>query len=350
MRVGPHPTVLADARPALADNRDWTLERDGEIPRRAGAASHARPVRRILLRTASDERLAQLAGAGDRRAFEAITARYGPLLLAHCRGIAKDSGQDAVQQALMSAWRALQRGEHVRDLRAWLFTIAHRAALQMLRDQGRSSESLPDVAGGRSPEEQTEQSTRLRSALAALAGLPPRERDALVWTSIHGRSGRDVARALGVSEDTLRQLTYRARTRARAAMGAFVAPVGRLAAWAGHALRRAGSCAHRAWASAGPLAPAGKLVGLYPLLATAALVGAPVAVLELHGDQSKVVAAAHTGATTTVRSRPLAARTSGHVPGAERASAPGWHGRRRAPATVAYDNGSAHAAAAAPSG
>jgi hypothetical protein len=160
-----------------------------------------------------------------------------------------------------------------------------------------------------------------------------------VWTSIQGRSGRDAARALGVSEDTLRQLTYRGRARARAAIGAFLPPVTRLAGLAGHALRRAGSSAHRAWASAGPLAPAGKLVGLYPLLATAALVGAPVAALELQGARHVHPAVRASASRVGHSLPPRAPRTSERAP------------RGRGPGTVVVRSGGfAHAAGIPPSG
>ena len=115
----------------------------------------------------------------------------------------------------MSAWCALRRGQEVRDPRAWLFTIAHRSALRASQRPGSPVDELDEApARARSPEEQIEQSGRVRATLAAVAGLPPRERDALVWASIQGRSGRDIARALGVSEAAARQLVFRARARA----------------------------------------------------------------------------------------------------------------------------------------
>src|SRR5207244_4945460 len=156
-----------------------------------------------------------------------VIDRSRPGLLGYCRRIAGDAGaQDAVQQACMSAWSALRRGHEVQHARAWLFTLAHRAALETLRSQGAPTDELPAaLAGGPSPHELIEQSARARATLAAVAELPQRQRDALVWTSLHGRSGRDTAQALGVSEGALRQLIVRARARARASVGALVPPV-----------------------------------------------------------------------------------------------------------------------------
>jgi RNA polymerase sigma factor (sigma-70 family) len=168
----------------------------------------------------SDDQLLAMARLGDDAAFEAIVGRYRSPLLRHCTRVAGGSdAQDALQQAFLSAWRALRGDCDVRDLRRWLFTIAHRSALRTRREQDAPFGELPGtLPGSGSPAEDLEQSVRLRETLAAIAALPPLERDALLSTAMHGRSGRDAAHALGVSENALRQLVFRARAHARAAV------------------------------------------------------------------------------------------------------------------------------------
>ena len=91
----------------------------------------------VLLRTQSDERLVPLAAAGHERAFEAIVERYrGALLRAARRYLPEARAEDALQQAYIAAWSALQRGDEVRDLRAWLYRIVHNTALNQLRVSG----------------------------------------------------------------------------------------------------------------------------------------------------------------------------------------------------------------------
>jgi RNA polymerase sigma factor CnrH len=164
-----------------------------------------------------DARLLELARLGDEAAFADLVQRHRRLLLAHCRSIVGDSAaHDAVQQTLISAWRALGRGCEVRNAQAWLFTIAHRSALQLLRAQPEPAAELSvALPGAGSPHELLERRTQVRATLAAVADLPSDERDALLLTTVYGRSGRDVAGALGVSEPHVRQLVFRARARAR---------------------------------------------------------------------------------------------------------------------------------------
>jgi RNA polymerase sigma-70 factor, ECF subfamily len=214
-----------------------------------GAVSRRRSARRAPLRREHDARLVELAREGDEHAFEALVARHRPALRAHCRNVVGDgAADDAVQQAFVSAWTSLRRRIEVVHVRAWLFTIAHRAALQVLRDRRAQPVELPrTVAGGSSTLEQLVQAERARAALRAVANLPDREREALISSSLDGYSGRELARTLGVTEGAARQLVFRARARARAAIPALVPPalLSRLRSLLGSGARHAVAFAQR---------------------------------------------------------------------------------------------------------
>jgi RNA polymerase sigma-70 factor, ECF subfamily len=285
------------------------VERDRGLPGRGRA-----PLWAHLHRRASDERLAERARLGDERAFQVLVERYRPRLVSYCASIAGDAGaQDAVQQTFINAWYALRKGCEVQCVRAWLFTVARRAALRVRSHDARTDELPELLAGGPTPEEQFELSRRARSALAAVAGLPANERDALVESSLQGRSGREVASALGLSEIATRQLIFRARARARAAFGAW-APVGLLARvpfGAGRSLRRGLAVAREYAANATAIQASGPLLGLAPVLASAVLVAAPVAAVEL----------ARNTASSSARARHAAARHAHPSAGAGRRTA-----------------------------
>src|SRR5215218_9741801 len=172
-----------------------------------------------LLRTQTDERLVALAAAGHERAFEAIVERYRRPLLRHCRRYLPEArAEDALQQALVSAWSALRRGDDVRELRPWLHRIVHNTSLNALRANGYDYEHLRDTLRGQGgPAELAERSAVVRQALAGLAALPHRQREALLRIAVEGRSQDEVAEELGVSRGAVRQLVHRARTSLRTA-------------------------------------------------------------------------------------------------------------------------------------
>src|SRR4051794_20859491 len=178
----------------------------------------------VLLRTQSDERLAVLARDGHERAFEAIVERYrGPLLRAARRYLPEARAEDAVQQAYIAAWSALQRGDEVRELRAWLYRIVHNTALNQLRVAGYDYAQLDDALRGTdAPQDEMERRAVVRQTLTGLAALPERQREALLRIAVEGRSQEEVAHELGVSEGAVRQLVHRARLTLRAAATAVV--------------------------------------------------------------------------------------------------------------------------------
>ena len=148
----------------------------------------------VLLRTQSDERLVALARVGHERAFETIVRRYRRQLLAGCRRMVDDGcAEDVVQQALLGAWSALRRGDDVRDLRAWLFRVARNTAISNLRGPGHLEppELLDTLVAASSPQEEAERRAVVRETLEAVAGLPERQREALLriavqWLAVSG--------------------------------------------------------------------------------------------------------------------------------------------------------------------
>jgi RNA polymerase sigma factor (sigma-70 family) len=239
----------------------------------------------------SDEQLLAMARLGDDAAFEAIVGRYHSPLLRHCRRVAGGSdAQDALQQAFLSAWRALRADCDVRDLRRWLFTIAHRSALRARREEDTRVGELPGtLAGSGSPAEDLEQSVRVNETLAAIAALPPLERDALVSTALQGRSGRDAARALGVSESTVRQLVFRARAHTRAAVHVFL-PLPLLSKLS-HGGRRATAIVSGSPASCSP-ETGGLLIKIAALAAVGALLGTHLAIVPEKGQRRPATSSA----------------------------------------------------------
>ena len=171
-----------------------------------------------LLRTQSDGRLVALAADGHDRAFEAIVERYRRPLQRYLRRLLSEAlAEDVLQATFVRAWQALRAGTDVRELRPWLYRIAHNQALNTLRAAG---SALPAVAAelpAVSLEAEVERREELRAALHGIEALPERQRAALVAIAVADRAHADVARELGMSDGALRQLLLRARTTLRAA-------------------------------------------------------------------------------------------------------------------------------------
>jgi len=173
-----------------------------------------------LLRAQSDDRLAELAAAGHDRAFEAIVERYRRPLDRYLRRLLSEQlAEDVLQATFVRAWQALGTGTEVRDLRPWLYRIAHNQAVNALRAAGPLGAQLPRELAARAaaPDVAAEHSEAVRSALRGIDGLPDRQRAALMAVAVDDRRHADVAAELGLTDGALRQLLLRARTALRAA-------------------------------------------------------------------------------------------------------------------------------------
>jgi RNA polymerase sigma factor (sigma-70 family) len=175
-----------------------------------------------LLRTQTDERLVRLAGDGHDRAFEAIVERYRrPLARYLRRMLPAPRAEDALQQTFVNAWAALSAGTEVRELRGWLYRIAHNTAAAGLQRAGYDYDELHEsLQGAGAVAEDAERRNVIRETLASVARLPERQREALLAIAVQGRPHAEVAAELGLTDGALRQLVHRARCTLRAGMTA----------------------------------------------------------------------------------------------------------------------------------
>ena len=164
-----------------------------------------------------DQRGLQAAAAGgDSEAFGRLALELAPAARRVARAILGNAADadDAVQDAFLSAWRAIGRYDPARPFRPWLLRIVVNAATDVRRRQvTRAAQPLSPVleAPGRSPEGAADLSLLGDRLRAALAELPERQRTAIVLFDAEGWSHAEIAEALGVPEGTVRSDVFRAR-------------------------------------------------------------------------------------------------------------------------------------------
>jgi RNA polymerase sigma factor (sigma-70 family) len=274
-----------------------------------------------LLRAQSDHRLLELARDGHERAFEALVRRYHKPLLAYGRRLLPAAmAEDAVQQSLLQAWQALQRGTEVRELAPWLHRIVYHSAIRMQRPRGDDRAPVTPASTADPPHAELERRMAARDALAGVAALPALQREALLQTALEGRTHEQVAETLGVTDGAVRGLLYRARTTLRAAATALT-PVP-IAGWAVHGdggRHSSGKQLASSLSDAGGLSDVGGRAGGAGL---AAVLGKGGAIAISAGVLVAGTAAMHHGLWRVHVGAGAGAGTAGH-PGARAASLPG---------------------------
>mgnify|MGYP001237868806 FL=1 len=119
-----------------------------------------------------------------------------------------DEGDDVAQQAWLQAYAAYPRLTSATNLRGWLLTITHRCATDVHRTRTRRPRPTDDAAlDHHAPAIAGPESRETDPQLwAAVAGLPPRNREALVLRYVADLDHAGIAGILGVTQTTSRRL------------------------------------------------------------------------------------------------------------------------------------------------
>jgi RNA polymerase sigma-70 factor, ECF subfamily len=162
------------------------------------------------------------ARRGDQQAFAALVRQYdrGLRALAYRLLGDRDRMEDALQEAYVSAFRALPRFRGDSDLGTWLYRIAYNACLDEL-ERSRKLVHLPlaEIADTAGNDELVERLATRRALARALAALPLEDRAAVLLVDAEGYSYADAARILAVPEGTVASRLNRARASLRRALG-----------------------------------------------------------------------------------------------------------------------------------
>ena len=169
----------------------------------------------------SDSELVKQSLAGDRDAFGCIVTRYQTLLcsLAYSATGSLSQSQDLAQETFVTAWKQLANLREPEKLRPWLCRISRNLAYDALVRQGREpihkAESLEEIKDSPAAIPLPSESTISREEEAILwrliEGIPESYREPLVLFYREDQSIENVATALDLSEDAVKQRLSRGR-------------------------------------------------------------------------------------------------------------------------------------------
>lgn len=134
--------------------------------------------------------------------FERVLEEHGRLVLRYCVArLGPDRGQDAFQETLLSALRAYDQLRDARAARAWLMTIAHRQVIDSVRADARRPLPVDDVE----PYAGSTVDAVPGGVWGQVAGLPPKQREAVALRYVADLPHGEVAAIMGISVDAARR-------------------------------------------------------------------------------------------------------------------------------------------------
>jgi RNA polymerase sigma factor (sigma-70 family) len=158
--------------------------------------------------------LARFLDGREEAAFAALVRRHGPMVLGVCRRIVGNfhDAEDAFQAAFLILARKAASVLRREVLAGWLYRVAYRTALEakakasQRRARERQVEQMPH------PEVAPAEAQDWRPLLdRELDALPQKYRVAILLCDLEGKTRREAARHLGLSEGTLSSQLARAR-------------------------------------------------------------------------------------------------------------------------------------------
>lgn len=176
----------------------------------------------------SEPAVIRAARLGDPAAFATLVERHGPAMhrfAVRLLGNHADAA-DAVQEAFISAWKALPEFRADSSVRTWLFSITARRAADVARrrrEQPVDTAAISDRPADptQEPGAEGQNSVLVIELRQALATLPWEQRAAWLLREIDGLSYAEIGQVLAVPTSTARGLLARGRRTVADAMEAW---------------------------------------------------------------------------------------------------------------------------------
>ena len=212
------------------------LGNSGSAPAVEGWSPHARAIEATLM--IDESGLVAGLRRGDPDAYEQLVRRYGGRLLQVARRyLDEEDARDALQEALVSAWKSIDRFDGHSKVSTWLHRIVVNASLMRLRKKSskleKATESLepllprfledghltsPGTAWQETPEQLLQRDEVRQLVRRAIDSLPEGYRTVILLRDIEGLSGQETAEAMGLTTTAVKVRLHRARLALREAL------------------------------------------------------------------------------------------------------------------------------------
>ena len=129
--------------------------------------------------------------------------------------------EDVVQETMMKVWKRREEWDQIDSMEAFCLTICRNLSLDKLRRMDNQVQTLADdydpadYSHASNPEQVVIQQDRMKLVRELISQLPERLRSCMQLRDIEGKSYRDIAEVLGISEQQVKVNIFRARQSVR---------------------------------------------------------------------------------------------------------------------------------------
>ena len=125
--------------------------------------------------------------------------------------------EDVVQDTMVKVWNRREHWDDIESIEAFCLTICRNIAIDKVKKAENQNQSLsdehdvPDSSYTSNPEEQALQRDRIRQIRRLIDSLPEKQRSCMQLRDFEGKSYKEIAAILGISEEQVKVNIFRAR-------------------------------------------------------------------------------------------------------------------------------------------
>jgi RNA polymerase sigma-70 factor (ECF subfamily) len=125
--------------------------------------------------------------------------------------------EDVVQETMMKVWNRRDQWDQIESIEAFCLTICRNLSLDKVRRMDNQAQTLDaaydpkDQGVASNPEEQAIQSDRVRLVRQMISQLPEKQRSCMQLRDMEGKSYKDIATVLDITEEQVKVNIFRAR-------------------------------------------------------------------------------------------------------------------------------------------
>jgi RNA polymerase sigma-70 factor (ECF subfamily) len=125
--------------------------------------------------------------------------------------------EDVVQETMLKVWNRRERWDEIESIEAFCLTICRNLALDKQKRMDNQSQALddsydpPDNSYAANPEEYAMQEDRIRLIRQLIDQLPEKQRSCMQLREFEGKSYKEIAQVMDISEEQVKINIFRAR-------------------------------------------------------------------------------------------------------------------------------------------
>jgi RNA polymerase sigma-70 factor (ECF subfamily) len=125
--------------------------------------------------------------------------------------------EDVVQETMIKVWNRRDRWDELESIEAFCLTICRNISLDKVKKAENQNQSLmdehdaPDNSYASNPEEQAMQQDRIALIRRLINTLPEKQRSCMQLRDFEGKSYKEIAKILAISEEQVKINIFRAR-------------------------------------------------------------------------------------------------------------------------------------------